>query len=132
MMMRFEPLMRISIRYEVEKAMKLRLKFLKVLNLELLASLGEDAVLKLCTLHAHKPCRQRCLRFPSHKELKKSMGHYLYSRVLAGEPWEKIKGELKKKGSLRSLGLTFTDVKRNYHQFEKELKREQAKEAKKQ
>jgi hypothetical protein len=111
---------------------KLKLQWPLHLNLRLLSALGEDALMKLVALHAHKKLRERRMCFPSHKTAKKCTGHALYSIVLRGEvSWDEVKAELKEKqGPLNALGLTLTNCKRFYKQHEHELAKEASKKSK--
>jgi phage terminase small subunit len=105
--------------------MELKLIFPKSTNLQpLIQVLGANSVLKLCLTFCDKSLKERRIKFPSQKDMRKIFAYGIYLKILAGENWEKIKVELKKQGSLESFGLTLVEIRRLYNQRKKEMKKE--------
>jgi hypothetical protein len=103
-----------------------KLAFPKGLNLELLKPfLTEEKLRKLIAVSTKKSRRERRVILPSDTCLRKVLAHYIWPQIWSGKiSWPRLKKELRKTGSLRSLKFTRSEIKRLYEQREREILKE--------
>ena len=103
------------------------LNFPQGLNLNILSTiLPKDKLFTLMMKYSGKKRMERRIVLPSAKTIRKVYSHYIYKRILEGNlSWEEFKKDLRKDlGTIKAVGFSKHNVRKFYHQREKEIERE--------
>jgi hypothetical protein len=85
----------------------------------------EKKLAELIGLMAQEGRRERRIILPSQQCLRKVLAHFIWNEILDKKTtWKKVKKELEKSGSLRSLKLCRNEMERLWRQRDKEIKKE--------